>query len=265
MPRQARRGTVPTRPERRAARRAAPPATLAVDIGASGIKASVVDAAGEPLADRERVPTPHPCTPARLVRATLALARALPSFDRASVGFPGVVHSGVVYTAPNLGNEAFYHFDAAATFQQRLGVPVRVVNDADMHGLGVIRGEGIEVVLTLGSGVGAALFLDGRLGPHFDFVTLRKGEVADDLAAAGLERLGARKWSKRVERFIDSLRELTNFDHLYLGGGNADRLEIDLPHDVAIVSNHAALIGSIRVWDAEPTAQRADDGELTAR
>jgi len=224
--------------------------TLAVDIGASGIKASVVDAAGEPLADRERVPTPRPCTPARLVRATLSLVRALPPFDRASIGFPGVVHHGVVYTAPNLGNEAFYHFDAAATFRERLGVPVRVINDADMHGLGVVRGTGVEVVLTLGSGVGAGLFLDGSLGPQLGFVTLKKGDLVDDLGTAGLDRLGPRKWSKRVGRLIEALRGLTDFGHLYLGGGNADRLEMNLPHDVSIVSNHAALIGSVRVWDA---------------
>jgi polyphosphate glucokinase len=249
MPRVARPGPPSTRPERRAARRPQPPRTLAVDIGGSGIKASVVDATGEPLAEPERVPTPHPCTPARLVRATLALARALPSFERASVGFPGVVHRGVVYTAPNLGNEAFYHFDAAATFEERLGVPVRVVNDADMHGLGVIRGEGVEVVLTFGSGIGAALFLDGRIGPHFGFVPVKKGEVIDDLTKAGLDRLGPRKWSRRVGRLIDSVRELTNFDHLYVGGGNADRLELDLPHDVSIVSSQAALVGSVRVWE----------------
>jgi polyphosphate glucokinase len=249
MPRAVRPGNRLTRPERRAVRRPEPPTTLAVDIGGSGIKASVVDAAGQLLADRERVPTPHPCTPARLVRATVALARALPPFDRASVGFPGVVHDGVVYTAPNLGNEAFYHFDAAATLEQRLGVPVRVVNDADMHALGVIRGKGVEVVLTLGSGVGAALFLDGRVGPHVGFVALRKGEVIDDLAKPGLDRLGPKKWSKRVGRLIESVRELTNFDHLYVGGGNADRLELDLPHDVSIVSNHAALVGSVRVWE----------------
>jgi polyphosphate glucokinase len=251
MPPENKSAGVSTRPERRAAKRPQPPATLAIDIGASAIKASVVDAAGEPLADRERVPTPRPCTPASLVKATVALARALPAFDRASIGFPGVVDRGVVYTAPNLGNEAFLGFHAVAVFAERLGTPVRVVNDADMHGLGVIRGDGIEVVLTLGSGIGAALFLDGRLGPHLGFVTVRKGDAVDDLAAAGLDRLGARKWSKRVQRLIDSLRELTNFRHLYLGGGNADRLEIQLPHDVSIVSNHAALMGSVRVWELE--------------
>jgi polyphosphate glucokinase len=248
MPRTRRFRTTATRPERRAARRPQSPTTLAIDIGASGVKASVVDATGQPLADRERVPTPHPCTPARLVRATLALTRALPAFDRVSIGFPGVVRDGVVYTAPNLGNEAFHRFDAAATFETRLRAPVRVVNDADMHGLGVIRGTGVEVVLTLGSGVGAALFLDGRVGPHFAFVAIKKGEVIDDLAKPGLDRLGPRKWSKRVSRLIDSVRELTNFDHLYLGGGNADRLELGLAHDVSIVSNEAALVGSVRVW-----------------
>jgi polyphosphate glucokinase len=225
--------------------------TLAVDIGASAVKGAVIDAAGEPLADRERLPTPRPCTPARLVSATLKLAHTLPPFDRVSVGFPGVVHRGVVYTAPNLGNEAFLRFDAQTAFAERLGAPVRVVNDADMHGLGVIRGHGVEVVITLGSGVGAALFLDGRLGPHLGFVALKKGDVTDDLAAAGLDRLGVRKWSKRVQRLIDSLRELTDFRHLYVGGGNADRLEIQLPHDVSIVSNHAALVGSVRVWELE--------------
>lgn len=237
--------------ERRAARRAEPPTTLAVDIGGSGVKGTVVDASGRPIANRQRVPTPRPCTPARLVAATLALVRKLPEFDRASIGFPGVVHAGLVYTAPNLGNDAFRRFDAAAAFEQRLGVPVRVINDADMHGLGVIRGQGVEVVLTLGSGVGAALFLDGRVGPQLGFVPVKKGEAIDDLGKAGLDRLGVSKWSKRVDRLIGSLRELTSFDHLYVGGGNADRLELDLAHDVSIVSNHAALLGSIRVWDAE--------------
>ena len=245
-----------TRPERRAAKRPQPPVTLAVDIGASAVKASVVDATGEPLANRERVATPRPCTPARLVKATLTLARKLPPFDRVSVGFPGVVDRGIVYTAPNLGNEAFLRFDAAATFAELLGAPVRVVNDADMHGLGVIRGQGVEVVITLGSGIGAALFLDGRLGPHLGFVAVKKGDVIDDLAAPGLERLGPRKWSKRVQRLIDSLRGLTDFRHLYVGGGNADRLEIQLPHDVSIVSNHAALLGSVRVWELERDVAR---------
>lgn len=249
MPRTTRSATAPTRPERRAEKRPQLPATLAVDIGASAVKASVVDATGEPLANRERVPTPRPCTPARLVKATVALARTLPPFNRVSVGFPGVIDRGVVYTAPNLGNQAFLRFHAVAAFEEQLGVPVRVVNDADMHGLGVIRGHGVEVVITLGSGVGAALFLDGLIGPHLGFVAVNKGDVIDDLAAAGLDRLGPRKWSKRVQRLIDSLRELTNFRHLYIGGGNADRLEIQLPHDVSIVSNHAALIGSVRVWD----------------
>jgi polyphosphate glucokinase len=251
MPAATRSAPASTRPERRAEKRPQPPATLALDIGASAVKASVVDATGEPIADRERVPTPRPCTPARLVKATVALAGSLPPFDRVSVGFPGVVHRGVVYTAPNLGNEAFLRFDAAVAFEERLGAPVRVVNDADMHGLGVIRSHGVEVVITLGTGVGAALFLDGRLGPHLGFVAVKKGDVIDDLAAPGLDRLGPRKWSKRVERLIDSLRELTNFRHLYVGGGNADRLEIQLPHDVSIVSNHAALIGSVRVWEVE--------------
>jgi len=252
----ARSARAPSRVERRTARRPLPPATLGVDIGASAIKASVVDAAGELLADRKRVRTPRPCTPARLLAATLSATRALPPFDRASIGFPGVVSQGIVYTAPNLGNQAFFRFNATAAFEERLGTPVRVVNDADMHGLGVIRREGIEVVLTLGTGVGAALFLEGRLGPHLGFIPLRKGEAVDDLGDPGIERLGPRKWSRRVQRLIDSLRELTNFDHLYLGGGNADRLEMQLPHDVSIVSNQAALVGSVRVWDLEPACLR---------
>src|SRR5918992_20194 len=197
-----RKSTRATGPERRASRRPELPATLAIDIGASGIKASVVDAAGEPLADRERVPTPQPCTPERLLAAVAELTRELPAFQRASIGFPGVVHDGVVYTAPNLGNDAFYRFDASAAFGERLGVQVRVINDADMHGLGVVRGRGIEVVLTLGSGVGCAVFLDGRIGPHLGLVTLKKGTIVDDIAAAGLERFGPRKWSKRVQRLM---------------------------------------------------------------
>lgn len=110
----------------RAAPRARTTATLCIDVGGTGLKASVLDDKGAMLADRVRVETPRPCDPKTLVDALVALVRPLPRFHRVSVGFPGVIRGGVVVTAPNLGTERFAGFDLARALERRLGAPVRV-------------------------------------------------------------------------------------------------------------------------------------------
>ena len=227
--------------------------TLAIDIGGTGLKASVLDAKGRMLTERARVETPHPLDPAILLDALVELVAALPAYDRVSVGFPGVVRDGKVVTAPNLGTAAFAGFDLAAALKKRLGgKAVRVLNDADMQGFGVIRGKGLEMVITLGTGFGTALFQDGRLAPHLEISQhpFRKGETYDrQLGQAARKEIGNARWNKRVRKAIENLRILTNFDRLYVGGGNAKKLEGELGDDVVIADNAAGILGGIRLWD----------------
>src|SRR4029450_12815344 len=123
-------------------RRSTAPRTLAVDIGGSGIKASVLDPRGRMLVDRVRVPTPVGRPPRGVIEALAKLVAPLPAYDRIAVGFPGVVRKGRVLTAPNLGHPGWAGFDLARALTARLGKPARVANDADLQGLAVVRGRG---------------------------------------------------------------------------------------------------------------------------
>jgi polyphosphate glucokinase len=235
-------------------RRAAPPRTLAIDIGGSHIKASVLDRAGKPIVDRVDAPTPHPAPPAATLELIRTLASALPAFDRISAGFPGVVKSGCIITAPNLGTEAWHAFPLAAELEKQLGKPARVLNDAEMQGLAVIGGSGLECVLTFGTGMGSAIYREGQLMPHLELGQhpAWKSKTYDRyVGAAALKRLGVIKWNRRVNRVITLVRTLLNFDRLYLGGGNAVNITLELPRDATIVSNLAGITGGVRLWEAQ--------------
>jgi polyphosphate glucokinase len=203
------------------------------------------------LCDRARVETPSDLTPQLLVETLAALVAPLPAYDRVSVGFPGVVTNGVVHTAPNLGTEAFRGFDLAGALAARLGKPARVLNDADMQGYAAISGKGVEMVITLGTGFGTALFMNGHLAPHLELAhhPFRKGETYEEqVGEAARKKVGKEKWSKRVIRAIDQLRALVNFDRLYVGGGNAKKLTLALPPDCTPVDNTAGILGGIKLW-----------------
>jgi len=225
--------------------------TLAIDVGGTGLKASIVDEAGRLLTDRARIDTPVGAPPKEIVQALVQLVQPLGPYDRVSVGFPGVVREGRVLTAPNLGNKGWKGFDLAGALGKGLGKPVRVANDADVQGLAVIAGKGVEMVITLGTGFGTGLYLDGRVGPHLELShhPFRKGESYDEqLGNAARKEIGKKKWNKRVRRAIDNLRALTNFDHLYIGGGNAKKIDFELDPDVTIVDNSAGLAGGVALW-----------------
>lgn len=227
------------------------PFTLAIDIGGTGLKASVLNAQGEMVTDRLRVETPRPCPPAVLLGALAKLVEPLPAYGRVSVGFPGVVRQGRIITAHNLGEEAWKGFDLADALARRLGKPVQVWNDAEIQGLGAITGEGVELVITLGTGVGSALFEDGRPAPHLELAhhPFRKGETYEEqLGNQALHQIGKKRWNRRLERAIATLRHLTNFDHLYLGGGNAAKVELELPPEITIISNECGMKGGIWLW-----------------
>jgi polyphosphate glucokinase len=223
--------------------------TLSVDIGGSGIKAILLDQQGNPLTERERLETPQPALPESVLAAILELAQGK-RFDRVSVGFPGVIKTGVTLTAANL-DPAWVGFDLASILSDRLQKPVRVINDADMQGLGCITGQGVEMTITVGTGVGSALFLNGHLVPNLELGhhEFRKGETYEQqLGRAALDVVGKKKWNERLGKAIASLEHLFNFDTLYIGGGNTKYITLALPANVKIVPNLSGLLGGITLW-----------------
>jgi polyphosphate glucokinase len=226
--------------------------TLAIDIGGSNLKASVLNEEGALMVDRVRVETPVGAPPETFLDTLAELVAQLPPYDRISVGFPGVVRNGTVLVAPpNLENTEWAGFKLAAALADKLGKPVKVINDAEMQGLAVIKGQGVELVITLGTGFGSALFVDGRRGAHLELAhhPFRKGETYDEqLGNAARKHAGTKKWNKRVKRALKTVRTLTNFDHLYIGGGNSKKITLELPPDVSIVSNEAGIVGGLALW-----------------
>jgi polyphosphate glucokinase len=224
----------------------AEPRTLCIDIGGTGLKMEVVGedagAAGEPA----RVVTPHPATPKTVLDTLIGMIPAQGEFDRVSVGFPGVVFDGVIKTAPNL-DPSWRDFDLASALQQATGKPVRVCNDADVQGYGDIEGKGVEMVLTLGTGLGSAVYIDGRLVPNLELghAPFKDGKTYEDF----LSDATLKKWRKRVREVVDELEPIWNWRLLYLGGGNSRLLRPDdLPDNVRIAPNSAGLTGGIALW-----------------
>jgi len=246
------------------------PFTLAIDIGGTGLKASVLDSAGAMVADRVRVDTTYPCSPATMVDDLVALVASLPAFDRVSAGFPGMVREGRILSAPHFvtvsgpGSDVdealvtqWSSFDLAGALAARLGKPTRVANDADVQGAAVVAGHGLELVVTLGTGVGTAFFFDGELLPHLELAhhPLHKGETYNEqLGDRARKDVGGEGWNKRVRRALDILRALCFFDHCYVGGGNARRIEGELAADITIVDNTAGILGGIKLWQGDHLA-----------
>lgn len=242
------------------------PLTLAIDIGGSGLKAGVLDSVGTLVAGTVRVDTPHPADPDVVVDDLVELASKLGRFDRISVGFPGVVRAGRVLTAPNLGTAAWQNFNLRTALMGRLGKPVRVLNDATVQGLGVMVGHGLECVITLGTGMGFAVFQAGKLTPHLELShhPVRKGVDYDAyIGNAAMEKIGRKRWNKRVRKAIGYIEVLVNYDTLAIGGGNAKHLQGDLPHNVRVVSNEAGITGGVRLWDPKLDDDFADEEDTS--
>jgi polyphosphate glucokinase len=243
--------------------------TLAVDCGGGGIKASVLDAQGTVHAQPVRTATPYPLPPTRLVRTIASLAEQLPAAGRATVGMPGMLRHGVVVATPHYITrsgprtrvlpELVLHwsgFDMRQALEDALDVPVLVLNDAEVHGAGVIAGAGLEMIVTLGTGLGNAVFDGGRLAPHVELSQgpVRWGLTYDDYIGEHERlRLGDAHWSRRVRKVVEALRPMYLWDRLYLGGGNSRRITAPvverLGDDVVIVPNSAGIVGGVRAWD----------------
>ena len=232
---------------------------LAIDIGGSGLKAAILDLNGDLLSERVRIETPKNLVPDALLRALVNLVEPFGAYDVVSVGFPGVVRKGVIITAPNLGTKQLKGFNLQLALEKQLGKPARVLNDADMQGFAAIKGEGVEMVITLGTGFGSALFLDGELAPHLEIshIPFRKGEDYDQqVGNAARKKIGKKRWNRRVQRAIKNLRILTNFDRLYIGGGNADKLKLELEPDIEVISNENGVRGGAWLWRSKVTSKQ---------
>ncbi|MGE3164865.1 MAG: ROK family protein [Planctomycetota bacterium] len=227
------------------------PCTLTVDIGGTGIKMLPIDPNGQPKGDRVRELTPVPAPPSAVMDVIGAMLAEQANYDRVSVGFPGVVLHGVVRTAPNLGTEAWRNFDLQRAVATLAGKPTRVLNDADLQGYGVIHGRGVELVFTLGTGLGTALFTDGRLIPNVEIGhhPVRKKLTYEQLVSnAMLERVGKKQWRENVWEVVASLEPIFNFETLHIGGGNAKKLKGPFPPNVRIFDSAEGLAGGVRLW-----------------
>jgi polyphosphate glucokinase len=234
------------------------PRTLSIDIGGTGLKALLLDPDGAAITERVRVDTPHPATPKAVMQALRPLIERLGQFDRVSIGFPGVVSAGVVMTAPNL-DEAWRGFALANTVSHALHRPVRVVNDAAMQGYALIERKGLEVVLTLGTGFGSAVFNDGHLIPNLELAhrPFKKGKTFEQyVGKKALKKIGKKRWNKRVANVIEQAMTWSP-RKVYIGGGNAKHLRIALPANVEVTQNIAGLLGGVALWN-DPAVAATD-------
>ncbi len=220
-------------------------AILTVDVGGTHVKI---------LATRRRQSREIPSGPAMTARQMVAAVKALAAdwrYDRVSIGYPGVVmHNRPVAEPHNLGGR-WVGFD----FQRAFGCPVRCINDAAMQALGSYRG-GKMLFLGLGTGLGSALVVDGRVEPmELGHLPYRKSTYEDYVGAAAVERLGKRKWRAHVADVVRLLSAALEPDEVVIGGGNVKKLKA-LPRGCRAGDNADAFIGGERLW-ASKTLSRA--------
>jgi polyphosphate glucokinase len=220
--------------------------TLSIDIGGSGFKASIVNTQGVMTTERVRVDTPYPCPPDRLVETVTELVKPLLDVHRVSVGFPGLVRHGHVIEVPSLSRSEYG------------GERDRELADA-WHGFdlahALAQSFGLEFVMTLGTGVGTALFNDGALLPHLE---LSHGPFRDgmsfDIALGNAQRkeVGNERWAKRVRKAVAAFDDMLFFDRIFVGGGNAKHLSpADIGAKGEVVPNTSGILGGVRVWDLD--------------
>ena len=227
------------------------PRTLCIDIGGTGLKMIVLDPKGKPLCERQRVETPRPATPESVLGTLRGMMKGAPAFERVSVGFPGVVKRNVVVTAPNL-DEGWAGFALGAAIEKETNKATRVLNDAGVQGYGVITGRGTEIILTLGTGMGCAIFVNGTYVPNVELAhhPFKNGRSYEDhIGNKALEKVGKKRWNERVREVLDVVLPIFNPDVVYLGGGNAKKLKGKLPEIVKVTDNVAGLLGGIALWN----------------
>lgn len=225
---------------------------LCIDIGGSNIKATILDTSGKIVEPYQKLPTPATSSPQNVLKTIQQLVAGFPAYQKISVGFPGYVKKGVVMTAPNLGTPAWERFDLQTKLSKLLKKPCIVVNDADMQGLGIAKGKGFEIVVTLGTGFGTAFLYEGKLLPHLEFAhhPVWKNNMDYDkyIGEKPFKKIGVQRWNKRIQRVIGILKTVFNYDHLYIGGGNAKQINFELDKNISIVTNKEGIKGGPKLW-----------------
>lgn len=227
---------------------------LALDIGGSTIKATVLDHEGVLLQEYKKVKTPEDASPQHVVEAILGLVKDFQNYDKVSVGFPGYIKRGIVHTAPNLGTDNWKSVNLNRLVSNALMRPVRIANDADMQALGVVSGQGLEMVITLGTGFGTALLMDGNLLPHLELAhhPVTKNNTYDEyIGDAALTKKGKSIWNKRMKKILQNLQVVINYDHLYIGGGNSQELSFQLDENITVITNKDGIKGGARLWQLD--------------
>lgn len=231
---------------------------LSIDIGGSSVKACMLSAEGQVLSEYTKLPTPEEATPEGVLEVIKMLAATMGEFDAVSVGFPGYVRFGIVETAPNLAKKKWKHINFAQDISNTFQKPVRLVNDADQQGLGVVSGEGFEIVITLGTGFGTALLYDGQLLPHLElahFPVSKDKDYDDYVGDRAFNKIGKKDWNERVQRVIEIYKTVFNYDKLYIGGGNAKQIEFELEDNIRLVNNREGIKGGAKLWSTKEQYQ----------
>jgi len=215
---------------------------LIIDVGGTNVKVGT--------ADRKtslKIPSGRTMTAARMAAKVLAAIDGW-KYDAVSIGYPGVVKRGKPARDPRNLGKGWVRFN----YRKAFGVPVKIVNDAAMQALGA-HTWGCTLFLGLGTGLGSALVVDGRLVPlELAHLPYRHGRSYEDyLGVRGYDRMGRKKWTRHVHEVVDLLRDALQADHVVLGGGQTKKLKT-LPPRVRLGNNQLAIRGGLRLWDAAP-------------
>ena len=225
---------------------------LSIDIGGTSIKTVLLDEDGNMLSEYLKSKTPDGATPKDIVTGIQELIKPIENtYNRISIGFPGYVKNGIVKTAPNLAKNKWADVDLAQRVADALAKPVRLVNDADQQGLGVVEGKGFEIVFTVGTGFGTALLFDGELLPHLELAhfPINKEEDYDDyIGNKAFEKIGSERWNKRLKKVIEIYKTVFNYDTLYIGGGNSKQIDFKLEPNIKLVTNRDGIKGGAKLW-----------------
>jgi polyphosphate glucokinase len=202
---------------------------LGIDIGGSGIKGAPVDiGSGKLVTERQRIPTPQPSVPEAVGDVVAELVQGFKWAGPIGCTFPAVVKGGVTYSAANV-DQSWINFEAQTLLEKKTQCPVLVLNDADAAGIAEMQfgagkdRNGLVIVLTFGTGIGSAIFVDGRLVPNTEFGHMEiRGKDAEHRAADRIREekdLSWEKWAARVNEFLERMELLFSPDLFIIGGG----------------------------------------------
>lgn len=239
---------------------------LGIDIGGSGIKGGIVDIGkGEMVSDRFRLATPIPAKPEPVAEKIQEIAQHFNWKGKIGCGFPGVVRHSIVYSVPNLHNKSWKGTNIDELFQKYTGLPTKVINDADAagwaemkYGAGKDREKGVILMLTLGTGIGSAIFVDGHLLPNVEFGHLElNGKEAEKRASAAVKddkKLSWEEWGERLDTYLQYVEHLIYPDLIIIGGGVSSKfdqfnkyLHVESEIVQAKFLNNAGIIGAALV------------------